>query len=676
MNGFVILGTDTDAGKTTFALLWMSQFADQFEYWKPLESGASDTHTIRELVPGVRVHPPVHSFRKAVAPPLAAREEQITIPHAAELARKLPSVQVSNSHLVIETFGSPLSPLNETQLQLEFIKQLNFPQLLVSSSSVGAIGRVLQTLKSIDDSFCCIFAVVLLGPKDDYAVQEISKRHPAIPVFSIALPNSWDQKGLEEAKDSQSELLSQLYLRYLSLKGMTWPGTASFDSPKNVPDSSELQESYKSRFAWTNRQTSSLTTSLLDFDKKCLWHPYTSLQESEPPIIVSNAHEEFLCLVEGGRLIDGISSWWTILHGHRHPVLMSALKSATVNFDHVHFAGITHLPAIRLGELLSQSAPWKDGRVFYSDNGSTAVEVALKMAYQYWCHRNESQRTLFVGFENGYHGDTFGAMAASRDPVFFGRFEPLLFQTEIIPVSANRLDETLAKHKGKVAAIIIEPLVQGAGGMQMHSPQELRDIFEVTRRHDVLFIADEVMTGGRRLGPIWAHSLADIAPDFICASKTIAGGVLPIAATLVAPHIVAEWQTDDRSKTFFHGHSFTAHPIACAVGATNWQMLLQQTDSGAKRIESHWQRLTTLAELPQIREVRIRGSIVAVELNIPGGYLADVGRQLRHEVLQHGVLLRPLGSVLYAMPPLETSDESLERIANAITVAVQKVKVE
>jgi adenosylmethionine-8-amino-7-oxononanoate aminotransferase len=387
--------------------------------------------------------------------------------------------------------------------------------------------------------------------------------------------------------------------------------------------------------------------------------------------VASAAQDEFLWLADGRRVIDGISSWWTILHGHRHPVLMAALREAAASFDHVHFAGVTHAHAVTLAELLLSTAPWPGGRVFYSDNGSTAVEVALKMAYQSWCHRGEPQRTWFVGFEGGYHGDTFGAMAVGRDPVFFGHFEPLLFRAEIVPLSADRLDDALNRHRNEVAAVIVEPLVQGAGGMRMHSEEELRNIAEVARRHNVLFIADEVMTGGGRTGSLWAHQTAGVTPDLICAAKTLAGGVLSLAATLASPSIVAAWDTDDRSRTFFHGHSFTAHPLACAIAVANWKMLTAAPDLRPQRMEAFWKdALAPLRDHPRVRDVRIRGSIAAVELDVPGGYLADVGRQLRESCLNKGVLLRPLGSVLYAMPPLDTSEQSLEQIARAMTHAV------
>ena len=319
-----------------------------------------------------------------------------------------------------------------------------------------------------------------------------------------------------------------------------------------------------------------------------VWHPYTSLREVEAPRVCVGARDEFLYLADGTCLIDGISSWWTILHGHRYPPLMAALRTAAAVIDHVHFAGITHSAAVELAELLLSTMPWRGGRVFYSDNGSTAVEVALKMAYQYWCHKNEPQRTRFVGFEHAYHGDTFGAMAVGRDPLFFGRFEPLLFNAALLPLDEDSLDAYLRAHGDSVAAVILEPLVQGAGGMRMHSAEKLRALCATTQKHGVLFIADEVMTGGGRLGPLWAHQAAGIAPDLICAAKTLAGGILSLAATLAAPHVVAAWDTDDRGQTFFHGHSFTAHPLACAVAVANWKMLTAAPLAAPAAMEAFW----------------------------------------------------------------------------------------
>jgi adenosylmethionine-8-amino-7-oxononanoate aminotransferase len=268
-------------------------------------------------------------------------------------------------------------------------------------------------------------------------------------------------------------------------------------------------------------------------------------------------------------------------------------------------------------------------------------------------------------------------MAVGRDPLFFGRFEPLLFRVERVPVDANQLDDALKRNGGKVAAVIIEPLVQGAGGMRMYSPEELRLIYEVTKRHDVLFIADEVMTGCHRTGPMWAFQTAGITPDLVCAAKTLAGGILPLAATFASPEIVAAFDDADPSRTFFHGHSFTAHPLACAIAATNLEWLIREPPSAPARFAAFWnESLASLRQLPRIKDVRIRGTIAAVEVDVAGGYLADAGRAMRLRCLEHGVFLRPLGNVLYALPPFGTSEESLEQIAGSMRDAVSSVALQ
>jgi adenosylmethionine-8-amino-7-oxononanoate aminotransferase len=626
MTDLLILGTDTDAGKTTFALLWLTEFGGG--YWKPVETGASDAQKIRACLSTVKIYEPLVRLSDPVAPPLAARRAGQSIPSAVNIAAQRPT----EPRLLIETFGGPFSPLNEQELQIALIRELDCPSILVANSQLGAIGRTLQLLYALESHGHRPGTVILLGPTDAYAAEQIARYRPALSVFNIVPPVDWSPGGIAECAGQQSGVLQAI---------------RACLEPKE-------QNDIQAR------------------DAKTVWHPYTSLHEPDAPLVCVGARDEFLYLADGRKLIDGISSWWTILHGHRFPPLMAALREAAANYDHVHFAGVTHSPGVELAELLLGTMPWRGGRVFYSDNGSTAVEVALKMAYQYWCHQGQPKRTRFVGFEHGYHGDTFGAMAVGRDPLFFGRFEPLLFGADILPLAADRLDDFLKQHRAEVAGVIIEPLVQGAGGMRMHSADELRALFEVTKKHDVLFIADEVMTGGGRLGCLWAHQAAGIAPDIVCAAKTLAGGILSLAATLAAPHIVAAWETDDRARTFFHGHSFTAHPLACAVAVANWKMLTTAFPSAPAKMEKFWQKaLNPLREHPNVKDVRVRGSIAAVELKAEGGYLADVGRRLRRSCLEDGVLLRPLGNVLYAMPPLGTKAESLERMAKTMSRAAR-----
>lgn len=636
MRDVVIVGTDTDAGKTTAALLILAAFPDRFAYWKPVESGDSDTLKIRRLVPGAHVYDPVARFPDAVAPPLAARRAGSVMPSPRDVARRKPTSEIP---LLIETFGSPLSPFTENELQVELVRELRLPIWVASSSSVGAIGRILQCREALRSHGLDAEAVILMGERDDFAAEQI-QRHGIQRLIQLRTPSEWTVPGIADAAQSQRQEIETI-----------------LDTTKD-------------------HQCVHPGTDLVARDRHAVWHPYTSLADPIPPLSVVSATDEWLELADGRRILDAISSWWTILHGHRHPRLMQSLRDATDRLDHVLYAGVTHPDSVTLAEKLLRSSPWPDGKVFYSDNGSTAVEVALKLAYQFHCHRGESQRTLFIAFDNSYHGDTFGSMAIGRDPVFFGRFEPFLFKTVRVPLDANRLEEFLAAHHSEVAAVIVEPLVQGAGGMQMHSPDELRALFESARRHSIPFIADEVMTGNRT-GTIWAFEQAAIQPDLICTGKTLTGGVLPLAATLVAPEIAEAFNTTDRTRTFFHGHSFTANPLASAVGVANWSII----ESGSwkhdvQRIERFWHdRLTPMRNHPGVRDVRIRGTIAAITIDSDGGdlagYLASIGPIIRQTAIQQGVLLRPLGNVVYAMPPLCTTNSSLELIVQAIRTVIE-----
>jgi len=640
MKGFVVCGTDTDAGKTTFCQHFLAAFPDEFAYWKPVETGESDTERIRAAVPNATVFDPIMRFEEAVAPTLAAEREGRVMPTIDEVIAAIPT---TDKRILLETFGSPLSPFGgpfpfengftHGVLQAELLATLGWPIILVGTTAVGAVGRTLQACAGLRGYGLKPTVILLIGPKDEHAITQLSCH-----VQSCFVTLDFSQWLL----DAPIPIRETNHLQFM----MNVIRREFFGPPCDCPDCIPVDNIAR--------------------DRNVLWHPYTALQGTDDPLEFVGAQAEFLELADGRRIIDAISSWWTIQHGHRHPPLMNALRQAMTKFDHVMFAGITHEPAISLAEWLLGSCPWTGGRVFYSDNGSTAVEVALKMAYQAWCHRGEPGRTLFVGFENGYHGDTFGAMAAGRDPLFFAKFDPLLFRTLRVPVSAARLAEVLDQHPAQVAAIILEPLVQGAGGMRMHSPKELKAIFDMCRERGVYFIADEVMTGGGRTGTFWAHTQAGIAPDFICAAKTLAGGILPLAATLIAPHIVELFQCADRTKTFFHGHSFTANPLACAVAVENLRIMQSgEWKRNIERIEAFWKQ-----SFKGVPNVRILGSIAAIEVQAEGGYLAEIGRTMGRAALGEGVLLRPLGNVIYAMPPYCTGNASLERIANAMKKAI------
>ncbi|MHC4224416.1 MAG: aminotransferase class III-fold pyridoxal phosphate-dependent enzyme, partial [Planctomycetota bacterium] len=380
-------------------------------------------------------------------------------------------------------------------------------------------------------------------------------------------------------------------------------------------------------------------------DARVLWHPYTQAELEPLPLPIVRGEGAWLEAEDGSRYLDAISSWWTCVHGHAHPRLAAALSEQAATLEHVIFAGVTHPPAVELAERLT--ALLGLDRVFYSDNGSTAVEVALKMAFQYWANRG-APRTRFLKLKGAYHGDTVGAMSVSGVPLFHEAFSDLLFRADTYSGGEVAPD---------VAAVIVEPMVQGAGGMLVQEPAFLQEVAERCAKAKTLLIADEVMTGFGRTGRMFACEHAGVLPDIVCLSKGLTGGVMPFAATVAREEIYEAFRSKDARRTFFHGHSYTGNPLGCAVALESLKIfdsepVLERSRAIGERIGKGLESLRG-----RVKELRGLGSIRAVELPARvGGYLAEVGPQLRAMALERGVLLRPLGNVLYALPPLCLTD--------------------
>jgi adenosylmethionine-8-amino-7-oxononanoate aminotransferase len=412
-------------------------------------------------------------------------------------------------------------------------------------------------------------------------------------------------------------------------------------------------------------------------DARHCWHPYTQHAAEAEPLAIASAKDAVLTLDDGRQLIDAISSWWTSLHGHGQPELLAAMARQAATLDHVLFAGATHEPAVALSEQLVQVSPEGLERVFFSDDGSTAVEVALKIAYQSHVHAGQPQRTVFVALEGGYHGDTFGAMSVGDPDPFFTAFAPLLFEVRRVPPDGAALRAMLDSLGDRAAGLIFEPLVQGAAGMVMHGPEFLREARAACDSVGIPLIADEVMTGFGRTGTLFACNQADLRPDLLCLAKGLTGGLLPMAVTMATERLFEAFLAPERKRAFFHGHSFTAHPIGCAVALASLEVTLRDDVPGmldrvGKRIENSLRARLRLDDPEHARtgDIRRTGGIVALDLTLPegspGGYLADLAPRLRAEAVARGVLLRPLGPVLYAMPPACTTEEQCERIATVM----------
>lgn len=411
-----------------------------------------------------------------------------------------------------------------------------------------------------------------------------------------------------------------------------------------------------------------------------VWHPFTqhALEPSIPEIVLTEG--AYLHKADGSRILDAISSWWVVTHGHRHPRIMKAIETTASNLDQIIFAGFTHEPAERLAEALVGLAPAGLDRVFYSDSGSTSIEVALKMALGYF--RNiGAPRSRIVVMEHGYHGDTIGAMSVGARGVFNAAYEPLLFEVDTIPFpAAGREQETLDRFEAlsrdrRAAALIVEPLVLGAGGMLMYPAWVLTELKRITEAAGTLLIADEVMTGWGRTGTMFACEQASVSPDILCTSKGLTGGTIPLAATIATDAIFQAHYSEDRKKTFFHSSSYTANPIACAAALANVEIWHDEpvADRIAALSERQAAGLRRFRDNPRFTDCRTTGTIAALDLRTgSAGYLAEIGPKLRAFFLERGLLVRPLGNVLYLLPPYCITGNELDGLYDAIEEAGER----
>ncbi|WP_404338220.1 adenosylmethionine--8-amino-7-oxononanoate transaminase [Sphingomonas sp. MMS12-HWE2-04] len=400
-----------------------------------------------------------------------------------------------------------------------------------------------------------------------------------------------------------------------------------------------------------------------------VWHPFTQHGLNEPIPRVARAEGAALYTSDGARIIDAISSWWVTTHGHCHPRIAAAIAAQAATLDQIIFAGWTHEPAETLARDLVAMMPAGLDHVFFSDSGSTAVEVALKMALGTWGNRGEPRHGVVV-LEHSYHGDTIGGMSIGARGVFNQAYQPLLFDVATVPFpepghEQASLDALEAHCRAKPAAFIVEPLVLGAGGMKIYSPALLAEMRAICARHDVLFIADEVMTGWGRTGTLLACEQAGVVPDILCLSKGLTGGAVPLAVTMATAPIFEAHRSPDRSRMFFHSSSYTANPIACA--AANANLAIWRDEPVHDRIATlgarQQARLDAVAAHPAVRDTRRLGTIAAFEIEQPeSGYLSAIAPALMAFARESGVLLRPLGNTVYVMPPYCIDAADLDRV--------------
>ncbi|HEY4207067.1 MAG TPA: adenosylmethionine--8-amino-7-oxononanoate transaminase [Puia sp.] len=423
-------------------------------------------------------------------------------------------------------------------------------------------------------------------------------------------------------------------------------------------------------------------TSLNDKDHQVIWHPYTQHKNMLPPIPVVQGKDTLLWDDKGNSYIDAISSWWVSIHGHGNPYIAKKIYEQALRLEHVIFTGFTHEPAVTLAERLLPLLPGAFSRIFYSDNGSTAVEVAIKMAIQYWKNVRQTGlpgdiahsdgrtgRNKILALHNSYHGDTFGSMSISERSLFTAAFQEYLFEPVFIDApnadNIGRLQEQLRHQGGEIACFIYEPLLQGAGGMCMYDASALDQLLETAREMGILCIADEVMTGFGRTGKLFAGEWLRQKADIICLSKGLTGGTLAMGVTAATEAIFEAFLSDDRRKTLFHGHSFTANPLACTAALASLDLLLE--DGSERRLqriqEQHTAFAKVLEQYPVVRDVRILGTVIAFEINIGhDSYINPAALDLTQRALANGIYLRPLGNTVYIMPPYCITEKEMDQV--------------
>jgi len=421
-----------------------------------------------------------------------------------------------------------------------------------------------------------------------------------------------------------------------------------------------------------------MTTSLTDRDRQTIWHPYTQHKGWLPPIPITKGKDSWLFDDQGKGYIDAISSWWVNIHGHAHPHIAESIYRQALRLEHVIFTGFTHEPAVTLAERLLPLLPGDFSRVFYSDNGSTAVEVAIKMAIQFWRNRDMPRRKV-LAFRHSYHGDTFGAMSVSERSVFTDAFRDYLFDVVFIDTpSPHNIESLLSciKSEGPAfACIIYEPLLQGAGGMLMYDAASLDRLLEETTKQGILAIADEVLTGFGRTGRFFAGEYLRHQSEIICLSKGLTGGSMALGVTATTSRIFDAFLSDDKRKTLFHGHSFTANPIACSAALASLDLLLKEDClPRIHRIAArHRAFLEEIRHYPLVRNPRSMGTVLAFEIGTgDDGYMNAIGPSITREALDAGIYLRPLGNTIYFMPPYCITEKEMDQVYEFLVQCVMR----
>ncbi|MBI4228006.1 MAG: adenosylmethionine--8-amino-7-oxononanoate transaminase [Candidatus Omnitrophica bacterium] len=676
--GLFVLGTGTGVGKTAVAAglaAALRRRGVDVGVMKPIATGVSDavgadTAWLRRAA-GVRdpieqVSP--YRFRVPAAPAVARGRTRIALDG---IRRAYDELAARHDVVLVEGIGGLLVPLDDQRTVADLVRALDLPVLLVACAQLGTINHALLTVEQARNAGLDLLGLVLNGRHARPSVAErtnptVLRRWTNLPVLGVVplVPRA-------TAARVQAAVARALDLPAIHRAVRRW-----------------------------HRARAARPAQLAADDRRYLWHPFTQMSEWTDPLVITEAKGNFLRSADGRWFLDGVSSLWVNVHGHRHPALDAAVRRQLARVSHSTLLGLAHEPSIALAKQLVAITPKGLTKVFFSDDGSTAVEVALKMAYQYWQQTGHPRKRLFVTFENAYHGDTVGAVSVGGIDLFHAAYRPLLFETISMPspycyrcplqltypscrlACLAPLERVLRERAGEIAAVIVEPGMQAASGLLVEPAGWLTRIRELCTQHDVLLIADEVAMGFGRTGTMFACQQEGVTPDLMTVAKGLTGGYLPVAATLTTERVYQAFLGDYADKkTFFHGHSYTGNPLGCAAALANLELFRRERTLArlTPKIALFRRELARLRGLPHVGDIRQLGLVAGIELvadratRAPYPWGQKIGIRVCEEVRRHGIILRPLGPVIVLFPPLSITPAQLRRLVRVTAAAIRAI---
>jgi len=677
-----ITGTDTEIGKTVVSAAIIHTLQEKnisCGVMKPIQCGGDDIQILKEVSqinePPSLINP--YSFSKPFSPHLASKLEKRKI-DLEKIYRSYLTLKEKYQVLVVEGAGGLLVPISKDLFMVDLIKRLNIGIIIVVGLRVGAINHSLLTIEIAKK-----YGLEIIGLIFNQNQQEIS-------------PISKEDSPLIISKLSQTKILGMIpYLEVLEKKGNQELTKREFFK--------EITKKINLKYILEDKLPAKRNKILKDRDRSLVWHPFTQMKDYQElePLIIEEGKGCFLKDIEGNWYLDGISSLWVNLHGHQKREIDEALISQVNKISHSTLLGLGNVPSVELAGKLLEITPQGLSKFFYSDNGSTAVEIALKIAFQYWQHKKEVKKNKFLTFYNAYHGDTIGSVSVGGIDLFYKTFAPLLFSSFRVKAPycyrchlnltypdcqiscLQELEDLLVKHHQEISALILEPIVQGAAGMIIQPEGFLKRVRELTKKYQVLMIADEVATGFGRTGKMFACQWERVVPDIMCLAKSITAGYLPLAVTITTEEVYHAFLGEyEEKKTFFHGHTYTGNPLACACGLANLEIfekekILIKLENKIKFLN---QELKYFLNLEHVGEVRQKGFMVGIELvknkelKIPYHFEEKIGLKVTQAIRKKRVILRPLGETIVLMPPLSISKDELKFLLEVTYDGIKEVE--